>query len=193
MEQVPPRQQRYDERRRRILDAARGRAEADGWAAVTTRRLAADIGFTQPVLYGHFPQGKAQVVLEVALEGFVALADRCRAALEAAREHGQLGGSPGVVAAVATAYLDFARASPAVYEAMFAQPIETPFATDDTPADLRAGFEVLAEAVGDDARGSATEVFWAALHGAGVLERAGRMLPQARAARVAEITRRFSS
>lgn len=179
------RQQRTDERRRRILAAARERADADGWSAVTTRHLADAIGFTQPVLYSHFPGGKSEIMSAVALEGFVELTRRCRAALgpEPARR---------TVEAVAVAYLDFGRDHPAVYEAMFHEPIDARFAEEDTPSELRAGFDTLAEAIGDVDRGAATEVFWSALHGIGLLERAGRMRPDDRALRVAELGVRFA-
>jgi AcrR family transcriptional regulator len=180
-----PRQQRTDERRRRILEAARERADADGWAAVTTRHLADSIGYTQPVLYGHFPGGKAEIMLAVALEGFVDLARQCRAAL------GDQRGRPAVEA-VALAYLEFSSEHPAVYEAMFQQPIGARFAQDDTAPDLRAGFDVLAEAVGDRGDGSATEVFWSALHGISELERAGRMRLEHRPNRIAELGARFA-
>ena len=179
------RQQRSAERRRRILDAARQRADADGWAAVTTRHLADAIGYTQPVLYAHFPGGKAEIVLEVALEGFADLARRCRAAL--GRDRGRR-----AVEAVADAYLGFAGEHPAVYEAMFQEPIAARFARDDTRPELRAGFAVLAETIGDDGEGTATEVFWSALHGACLLERAGRVRPEHRSHRVAELGARFA-
>lgn len=185
MAEQTARQQRNDERRRRILDAARKRADADGWAAVTTRHLADAIGYTQPVLYGHFPGGKSEIMLAVALEGFVELTRQCRAAL---------GGKRGrrAVEAVAVAYLDFGSAHPAVYEAMFQQPIAARFASDDTGAELRAGFDLLADTIGDDGDGTATEVFWGALHGISLLERAGRMRPEHRSYRVAELGVRFA-
>lgn len=179
------RQQRYDERRGRILSAARERADADGWAAVTTRRLADAIGYTQPVLYSHFPGGKSEIMLAVALEGFVELARRCRAAL--ARRRGR-----PAIEAVAVAYLDFGREHPAVYEAMFQEAIDARFASDDTRPELRAGFDTLAEAIGDDGDGTATEVFWGALHGLGLLERTGRVRPEQRARRVAALAVRFA-
>jgi len=178
-------QQRTEERRRRILDAARERADAEGWAAVTTRHLADAIGYSQPVLYGHFPGGKSEIMLAVAMEGFVDLARQCRAAL--GRKRGRR-----AVEAVADAYLGFGTAHPAVYEAMFQQPIDTPFASDDTDADLRAGFDALSAAIGDGGDGSATEVFWGALHGISLLERAGRMRPEHRSHRVAELGIRFA-
>lgn len=178
------RQQRSDERRRRILAAARERADADGWSAVTTRHLADAIGYTQPVLYGHFPGGKAEIMLALAFEGFVDLTRQCRTAL--GRKQGR-----HAIEAVAIAYLDFGREHPAVYEAMFQQPIDARFAADDTEDELRAAFDVLAEAVGGD--GTATEVFWAALHGISLLERADRMRPEHRQQRVAELGARFAT
>ena len=109
------------ERRQQILDAARAIAEADGWAAVTSRRLADAIGYTQPVLYQHFPGGKSEIMRTVALGWFTELA----AATEAARGRKQ---GARAVAAVAGAYLDFAGGHPALYEAMFQLPIDARFA-----------------------------------------------------------------
>lgn len=180
------RQQRNDERRRRILATARERADADGWAAVTTRHLSDAIGYTQPVLYSHFPGGKSEIMLAVALEGFVDLTRRCHAAR---------GGKRGqrAIEAVAVAYLDFGSGHPAVYEAMFQQPIDARFARDDTESELRAGFDALADAIGDDGDGAATEVFWGSLHGISLLERTGRMRPEHRSQRVAELGARFAA
>lgn len=179
-----PRARRNEERRRQILDAARAQADAEGWAAVTTRHLADAIGYTQPVLYGHFPGGKAEIMLAVALAGFVELEQRCRAAL--GRKRGR-----SAVEAVATAYLDFGARHPAVYEAMFQQPIAARFASEDTEAELRAGFDILAKAIDDQGGGTATEVFWSALHGLCLLQGAGRLRPEHHAQRVAELAARF--
>src|SRR5262249_56252530 len=82
MARAGTRAQRVAERRQQILDAARDIAEADGWTAVTSRRLADAIGYTQPVLYGHFPGGKTEIMRTVALAGFPELAPATRAALE---------------------------------------------------------------------------------------------------------------
>jgi len=177
------RQQRNDERRRRILEAARLRADADGWSAVTMRHLADAIGFTQPVLYGHFPGGKSEIMRAIALEGFVELTKRFGDA------SGQLD-RRSAIEAVATVYLEFGSEHPAVYEAMFQQPIDVQFASDDTVDELRAGFDALAGALGDDG-GATTELFWGALHGIMLLEHAGRMRPERRESRVSELVRRF--
>lgn len=182
------RQTRLDERRAAILAAARSSADDEGWSAVTTRRLSEAIGYSQPVLYGHFPGGKAEIMRAVALEGFVDLRQRCRTAIDAA------GGEPGgdrraLIAALAHAYLDFADAHPAVYEAMFAEPIGARFAEEGNEPELRDAFTVIAEVVGEDI---ATEVFWGALHGMSLLERAGRMKVADRSRRVADLTGRFA-
>src|SRR5580693_7953735 len=75
------RARRVAERRQQILDTARAVAEAEGWAAVTSRRLADAIGYTQPVLYQHFPGGKTEIMRTVALAGFAELAAATREAL----------------------------------------------------------------------------------------------------------------
>lgn len=170
-------------RRQSILTAARERADKEGWASVTTRHLADAIGYSQPVLYGHFPGGKSEIMLAIALEGFVDLAQRCRSAASSAT-------GARVVVAVATTYLDFADAHPAVYEAMFRQPIDARFAEDDNESELRDAFDALADVIGDD---TSTEVFWGALHGISLLERAGRMRPEDRGNRIDGLSARFAS
>lgn len=179
------RQLRNDERRRRILDEASAISSVEGWGAVTTRRLAQAIGYTQPVLYGHFPGGKSEIMSAVALEGFADLARRCSASI------GDRSGR-AAVEAVAEAYLDFAAEHAALYEAMFQLPIAARFAVEDNEPELRAGFEALARALGNDVDGTATEVFWGALHGVSQLERSGRMRPEHRSRRVAEMGARFA-
>src|ERR1700734_3080529 len=183
MAKASARAQRVAERRQQILDAARSIAEADGWTAVTSRGLADAIGYTQPVLYGHFPGGKTEIMRTVALAGFAELAAATVAAMR-----GKTGRQ--AVAAVADVYLSFAAAHPSLYEAMFELPIDARFAQDDAETELRSGFNALAAALGDDE--TATEVLWSALHGMSLLERAGRMRPRHRRNRIAELAARFS-
>jgi len=186
MAESSARERRAAERRQQILDAARAVAGADGWAAVTSRRLADAIGYTQPVLYAHFPGGKTEIMRTVALAGFTELAAAMRAAV---------GRKTGVraVTAVAGAYLDFAAAHPALYEAMFQLPIDARFAQDDAETELRSAFDALAAALGADDDGTATELLWSALHGMSLLERAGRMRPEHRPNRIAELAARFAN
>lgn len=166
-------------RHRLILATARELAEAHGWDAVTTRRLAERIEYSQPVLYSHF-RGKREIVGAVALEGFTELT--------AAIRHAVAAGPTGrvEVAALVGAYVDFAERNPALYDAMFLLDTGLPFADAATPAPLREAFEALLDTLGGIA-GDAdpalfVEVFWSALHGLVTLTRAGR-LPRAETTR----------
>jgi AcrR family transcriptional regulator len=163
------------ERERLIVATARELAEQQGWDAVTTRRLAESIEYSQPVLYSHF-RGKREIIGAVALEGATELAAAVRAAASAAD------GPRARVTALARTYLDFAERNPAVYDAMFQLDGGLPFAREDTPEALKDAFaallETLAEVAGDGVHpGLFTEVFWAALHGLATLTRVGRLPP----------------
>ncbi|SEH88228.1 regulatory protein, tetR family [Mycolicibacterium rutilum] len=164
-----------DVRRDQVIRAARGLAESDGWAAVTMRRLAGDLGVSQPVLYSVFANRQA-LVDAVALAGF----DDMAAALEA------VAATP---MARMRAYLDFAAAHPKVYEAMFSMPSGLPFAADDTPEPLRSAFAALREAF-PDADGTRAEVAWSTLHGLATLQVGGRLRPDLAQARL-DLTHRI--
>jgi AcrR family transcriptional regulator len=175
------------ERERRIVVAARTIAERDGWASVTIRRLAEEIEYSQPVLYSHF-ENRDEIVGAVALEGFDELAAVLRAAIRPSSAPRAL------VEGVATAYLDFAFARPAMYEAMFILPTGLRFARSDTPAPLREAFGAMATVVApfSDDVDTATETFWASLHGLVELERHGRIRPALRDHRITLITQAVS-
>jgi AcrR family transcriptional regulator len=177
------RERQRAERHRLILDTAREIAETEGWDAVTTRRLAERIEYSQPVLYSHFA-GKDEIVAAVALEGFAELTGSLRAECAAA------GAEPDArLAAVARGYLRFAATHPAVYAAMFTMDTTLTFADAESPRPLRAGFEVLREAVGGHSGEhggehsgehdleSRTELFWSTLHGLATLTAANRLRP----------------
>jgi AcrR family transcriptional regulator len=174
MTRLERRERERAQRRQVIVNAARQLAEAEGWEAVTTRRLADAIEYSQPVLYSHF-EGKDAIVSAVALEGFSELA----AILHNAREMaGLLTAEPR---AVAGAYMEFARTNPALYEAMFSLRVDLTFAQPDTPGPLYAAFvelrEALAPLAGDGDVETFTEVVWSALHGLATLSQAGRLRP----------------
>ncbi|MGX1366672.1 AcrR family transcriptional regulator [Streptomyces canus] len=164
------------ERERLIVATARELAEQQGWDAVTTRRLAERIEYSQPVLYSHF-RGKREIIGAVALEGAAELATAVRAEAAAAD------GPRARVAALARAYLDFAVRKPAVYDAIFQLDGGLAFAREDTPAQLKDTFAALLESLGEVAGegvhpGVFTELFWASLHGLATLSRAGRLPPE---------------
>ena len=172
------------EREGRIVTAARTIAESEGWASVTIRRLADEIEYSQPVLYSHFAN-RDEIVGAVALEGFGELAAKLRAAIRPAST------PEALVEAVATAYLDFAFDRPAMYEAMFILPTGLRFARSDTPPQLREAFGAMATVIApfSDDHDTATETFWASLHGLAELERHGRIRPARRADRITLIRR----
>ncbi|MEB8340915.1 TetR/AcrR family transcriptional regulator [Streptomyces endophyticus] len=163
-------------RERLIVATARELAEQQGWDAVTTRKLAERIEYSQPVLYSHF-RGKREIIGAVALDGAAELAVALRAATAAAD------GPRARVTALARGYLDFAERNPAVYDALFQLDGGLAFAQEDTPEPLKDAFAALLECLGEVAGegvhpGVFTELFWASLHGLATLTRAGR-LPRA--------------
>ena len=163
-------------RERLIVATARELAEQQGWDAVTTRRLAERIEYSQPVLYSHF-RGKREIIGAVALEGATEMAAFLRAATRTAD------GPRARVAALARAYLDYAARNPAVYDALFQLDGGLAYAQEDTPQPLKDAFAALMESLGEVAGdgvdpGLFTEVFWASLHGLATLTRAGRLLPE---------------
>jgi AcrR family transcriptional regulator len=178
-------------RRQLIVDTARRVAEAEGWDAVTTRRLSTEIEYSQPVLYKHF-SGMDAIAAAVAIDGFAELAGLQRAARTGARTPNE------ALTRMARVYLDFARDNPAVYHAMFTGRTTLRFAEEDTPPELVAAFDELREAVsaiGPNSKDAdtLTEVFWAALHGLVSLGRGGRLRPDYERERVDALIARFGA
>jgi len=175
------------ERYELILAAARKLAEAEGWDAVTTRRLAGLIDYSQPVLYSHF-KGKADIMAAVATRGFEELAARLK------RETAKAAGSPDVLRNVCAAYLDFARSRPVVYEAMFVLPTNIKFASEETPTALRAAFNEMLAALGPNREEPVflAELLWSALHGMVVLAQSQRIPAAGAEARLNLLVQRFS-
>ncbi|MFI6318252.1 TetR/AcrR family transcriptional regulator [Nonomuraea sp. NPDC050556] len=178
------------ERERLIVTTARDLAEAEGWDAVTTRRLAAEIEYSQPVLYSHF-SGKDAIMAAVAVQGCADLAAELRTARTSAGDPRQ------ALADVGTAYAAFAEQRPALYDAIFTLAVPLPFATPEAPAELQAAFGEILETVrplaGDDQLETLTETFWASLHGLVTLMRNGRLRREEHELRLAVLIRRFSS
>ncbi|WP_328996537.1 TetR/AcrR family transcriptional regulator [Kribbella sp. NBC_01245] len=184
------RERERSERERLIVTAARELAEAEGWDAVTTRRLAAEIEYSQPVLYSHF-SGKGAIMAAVAVEGCAEMAVELRQARTAAGDPKQ------ALAGVAAAYADFAERRPALYDVMFTHAVDLPFATPEAPAALQEAFGEFRETVrafaGEDELETLTETFWSGLHGLVTLMRDGRLRHEGHDRRLAVLIRRFSS
>jgi AcrR family transcriptional regulator len=173
-------------RRAQIISAARHIAELEGWPSVTVRRLSDEISYSQPVLYAHFAS-RDGILAAVAIEGFQEIA----LALQKARKRAKRGHA---VESVATAYLEFAATSPALYEAMFSLSLSVPFGAASTPPELQFAFAQLLELF--PGHGSKSEVlselFWASLHGIAELTRTKRFPRSRQKERVRALVERFT-
>ena len=155
-------------RRAQIISAARRIAELEGWSNVTVRRLSDEISYSQPVLYAHFGSREG-ILAAVAIEGFQEIG----LALEKARKRVKRGNP---IESVASAYLEFAASSPALFEVMFLHSLSVPFDDAATPPELRFAFSQLRELFQGQGSKSEliTELFWASLHGVAELTRTKR-------------------
>ncbi len=154
-------------RREQIVRVARQIAEAEGWPSVTVRRLSDEISYSQPVLYAHFGSREG-ILAAVAVQGFGELG----AALERGRKKAK---RTGAVEGIASAYLEFAGSSPALYEVMFSLSLSVPFDDAATPEELRFAFAQLRALFDGGSKPEVkAELFWAGLHGIAELTRTKR-------------------
>ena len=168
----PPRSK--EEQRRELLDAASRVLVKEGAQAVTTRRLASEIGASTMSVYTVFG-GKDALVEQLHLEGFERLGD----ALAAVEPH------PDPLfrlAQLLAAYREMALANPTWYALMYGQPIAGFSPPNANAVRGTRAFVTLEECVqrcvesgaleGSDA-GLITDVLWASVHGHVSLELAG--------------------
>ncbi len=176
-------------RRQMIISTARQLAEAEGWEAVTTRRLSDEIEYSQPVLYKHF-SGMDNLAAAVAIDGFGELAEVLSGARRGRRT------PDATLKRIAHAYIEFAEKNPALYDAMFTRATTLRFADADTPPELSNAFAELRQAVADIAdrqdADTLAEVLWAALHGLVALNRGGRLRAGQRSARIELLVDQFT-
>jgi AcrR family transcriptional regulator len=110
-----PRARDYEELRQALVDAG-GRLLADeGPQALTTRRVAQEVGASTTAVYSLFG-GKAGLVLAMFLEGFARLS-RAFAAVPRSDD------PVADLLALGHAYRESARANPHLYELMFGRPV----------------------------------------------------------------------
>lgn len=167
-----PKKRRYQDREARILQDARRIAEQEGWAAVTTRRLAEEIDYSQPVIYQHFGS-RDNLINAVVKQGYAELTALVRHLSESETTR---------LESLCWSYFDFGKSNPELYRAMFTESTSLPFAQTETPTELRESFAALAEVIAYEARLSdeddilsVTELFWAACHGLTSLHMSGRI------------------
>jgi AcrR family transcriptional regulator len=173
-------------RRAHIVSAARRIAESEGWSNVTVRRLSDEISYSQPVLYSHFGS-REEILAAVAIEGFRELG----LALEEAGQRAKRGRA---VESLAATYLDFAAASPALYEVMFSLGLSVPFDHPATPPELRFAFsQLLGLFQGQSSKPEViSELFWASLHGIAELTRTKRFPPSRQKERLKALVKIFT-
>ncbi len=153
---------------------------------MTVRRLSEEISYSQPVLYSHFANREG-IIAAVAIEGFQELG----LALEKARQKENRGND---LEAVADAYLHFAGASPALYEAMFSLNLNVPFGSRLTPPELQFAFSQIVGLFSGRAAKSdvLAELFWASLHGVAELTRTKRFPPKRQKERLGALVDAFT-
>ena len=157
----------------RLCDAAARLFLEEGEAALSMRRLAAEVGCSPMAPYRHFADKEA-LIAAIRAQAFDRLADALDGVAKDNRHR---------AADIGDAYVAFARANPAAYKLMFdlAQPDEAAYPELATAA-ARARVSMsgyVGELVGAGVlRGDPVElgyVFWAAIHGLIVLDLAGRI------------------
>lgn len=108
---VKERREREKEATRRgILDAAQSIARAEGWSAVTIRKVADAIEYSPSIVYEYF-SSKEAILLALLHEGFAALAAQMRHATSVDDPSSQL-------YRLAASYVAFARHYPELYQVM---------------------------------------------------------------------------
>lgn len=97
--------------RNSILGAARQIARAEGWGAVTVRRVAERVEYAPPIIYEYFAS-KDALLEELQRLGFEQLADSLRHASE------ETGDSEARLLQMADAYWSFAQGQPELHQLM---------------------------------------------------------------------------
>lgn len=109
---VERKQRQKEEVRAAILSSAWKTVKMDGWQALSIRKIADAIEYSNPVIYSHF-ENKEAILLEFTKEGFLKL----KAKLDAAKK-GELNPAQQLHE-MAKAYWDFAFQNPEFYQLMF--------------------------------------------------------------------------
>ena len=160
------RERQKEATREGILAAARQIARAEGWPAVTIRRIADSIEYSPPIIYEYF-SGKEAILRVLQREGFDLLTEALRRAAEQATDPAER------LEEIGKAFWRFAQQQPELYQVMDG----TDSAGVPTEETLNGGRQAAAvvyealeqwaeahEIVLHDPQG-AVETLWALLHG----------------------------
>ncbi len=105
------RERERQEIRQSILSAAREIATEEGWQAVTTRKVAERIEYSQPTIYEYF-ENKEAILLALLREGYEQLVAAVQAAFNSTPD------PEARLLAISEAYWDFAFRCPELYQVM---------------------------------------------------------------------------
>ena len=170
------RQRQRQQLKESILSAAREIASAEGWQAVTIRRIAGIVEYSPPVIYEYF-DSKEDLLLELVRTGYAGQLE----AIERARKSS---GDPGeALLRMSRAWCRFAFEAPDLYQAMYGLGgVSFPV------AELEKEGEKIGETIGEviaeilKKNGKATDdvwekvtLGWGMLHGLAALYMAGRI------------------
>ncbi len=173
------RERERQEIRQRILSAARELAAEEGWQAVTTRKVAERIEYSQSTIYEYF-ENKEALLLALLRFGYEQLIEVVQAAFASTDD------PEARLLAMTEAYWDFAFRSPELYQVMhgLAGISFGKYGHPETPVEVRQSFGLAREAIQQwaEARGieradltDLVEVRRGIIHGLITLAMAGRI------------------
>ena len=170
------RQRQRQQLREGILAAAREIASAEGWQAVTIRKIAGIIEYSPPVIYEYFGS-KDEILLELMRMGYAQQLE----AVE--RAGGATSGPEEALLGMGRAWLDFAFRSPDLYQVMYGLGGVSFPVTELRKEGEKIG-DVMGKAIGEflqsngrdtDDVGGKVVLLWAAVHGLVALAMVGRI------------------
>jgi AcrR family transcriptional regulator len=136
------REREKQEIRQRILSAARQIAAEEGWQAVTTRKVAEQIEYSQSTIYEYF-ENKEAILLALLRSGYEQLVVLVQAAFASTND------PEARLLAMSEAYWDFAFRWPELYQVMhgLAGISFGRYGHPDTPVEVRQSFGLAREAL----------------------------------------------
>lgn len=147
------REREKQEIQQRILSAAREIAAEEGWQAVTTRKVAERIEYSQSTIYEYF-ENKEAILLALLRAGYEQLVVVVQAAFASTDD------PEARLLAMTEAYWDFAFRSPELYQVMhgLAGISFGRYGHPDTPAEVKQSFALACEALQQWAAAKGVEV-----------------------------------
>src|SRR5947209_12933204 len=147
------RERERQEMRQSILSAAREIAAEEGWQAVTTRKVAERIEYSQPTIYEYF-ENKEAILLALLSSGYEQLVTVMQEAFASTDD------PEARLLAMSEAYWDFAFRSPELYQGMhgLAGISFGRYGHPETPVEVKQSFGLAREAMEQWAQAKGVEI-----------------------------------